>query len=820
GLRPLYPYLRGYCPQTPYQGGALPPLDPLVGQVVRIMSKKNSKVDNKDDLSDSDDESEGWDEKSEDSDAKQPMKQKNVTQDKDLKKKKDEEEDDISDNGNESDGWDEKSSEEEKNEHSVPTKDKPAEDKVIKATTEEQKTVPQKRERPWWMLPEQEVVKEPIKGKVKKIDEIKTKQPVEPKKQEKEQVEVIVKTISTRERIQTELKSIVEVSEGRSKEEQKEDPDSSLFDGDVGSTTIAMSVASLVTKDVNKEKKDSTRGQRGKGGRDQQTQNLPLFAQLERLDQLLMQELAVADPHTPIYVERLQDESILLNLAQRIQTLYETSKQFAKAATVAAVRLEHLYYKTQHHYYAGRQIQEKEKDQELEKEKELTPLVRQLAQLVRKYALEEHHKTRHEILYNLFLILQCSLNILYYNIQIRAILCLAYHLAACDYFEEAKNILLATHMHELIPKIEVVGEDADVGMQILYNRAIAQLGMSAFRKGNAIEAHSALNELCSSGKVKELLGQAQIHTNAAAIQQQGQQQQGRTAAAISGRIERERLLPFHMHINYDALETVQLTSAMLVELPQLAQSGRTIDEALADPRRKLVCLQRGYRGGLYSVMNGPAETNREQVFQASQYLMNGEWKEADKSIRSMKVWSILEAGHPGIQYMVSQLIREGAFHIFVLQASRIYDSISLQFLAELFNDEEKKEENISDNKENEITSSSAQQQPQPQSLSQSQDSLRHIRSKITKLILQNDLPAAIDTQQNILVYRRQIPSYTQRSAILLADKVSKCGEGADKLWDAKAWSGEKEKDKVQSAQAQSVITLTNATQDSQDEFKD
>jgi translation initiation factor 3 subunit C len=207
------------------------------------------------------------------------------------------------------------------------------------------------------------------------------------------------------------------------------------------------------------------------------------------------------------------------------------------------------------------------------------------------------------------------------RLRSRAVLCHVFHHALHNEFYRARDMLLMSHVHQS-------AHNMDVDTQILYNRTVAQLGLSAFRNGLIEETESLLRDLYANPTlVKERLAQ-------------GTQRRGPDYAVApeQEKLEKARQLPFHQHINLELLECAYLVSSMLIEVPQMA-----LEEY--DPERKRDIKSRMFRRQLDSfdkqIFAGPPENKREHVVQAAKALQVGEWRKCIDLIDSIKVWSLM-----------------------------------------------------------------------------------------------------------------------------------------------------------------------------------
>ena len=236
-----------------------------------------------------------------------------------------------------------------------------------------------------------------------------------------------------------------------------------------------------------------------------------------------------------------------------------------------------------------------------------------------------------------------------------------YFLALHENYYKSRDMMLMSHLQETIPNF-------DIQTQILFNRTLVQIGLCAFRLGLVYEAQNTLQEICGSGRQKELLAQGIIIQRFAQV------------SAEQEKLEKQRQLPFHMHINLELLECVYLTCSMLLEIPLLAQTGSS-----PDVRKRII--SKTYRRMLEyherQIFTGPPENTRDHVMQASKALAAGEWKKSIEFIHSIKIWELMP-GAEDIKEMLSTQIQEEGLRTYLFTYAPFYDSLSVATLGAMF----------------------------------------------------------------------------------------------------------------------------------------
>ncbi|CAH1764572.1 10360_t:CDS:2 [Entrophospora sp. SA101] len=416
---------------------------------------------------------------------------------------------------------------------------------------------------------------------------------------------------------------------------------------------------------------------------------------IDRLDDEFTKSLQNIDPHTTDYVDRLKDETFLYSTIVRGQLYFEK------------------------HNLADNISRPDQVIQTVE-----NTVNQQIPSGISSTIIPPHlTQDSSDLIHALCVYLYKNGESL---LRTRAMLCHIYHHALHNRFYTARDMLLMSHLQDTI-------HQSDVGTQILHNRTMVQVGLCAFREGMIKEAQSCLMEICGSGRVKELLAQ-------------GLQLQKYALPPEQEKLDKQRQLPFHMHINFELLECVYLTCSMLLEIPSMAAADSNPEarkKIISKPFRKLLEYSEK------QVFSGPAENTRDHIMGAAKALAVGEWQRSQELIGAIKIWDLMPEKKKIIE-MLNHKIQEEGLRTYLFTYSTYYANLGLEQLSNMF------------------------------SLP-----VNNVTSIVSKMIWNEELAASLDQVENAIVLHRVEPTKVQQLALMLAEKVVTFVEANEKLLEQK-----------------------------------
>lgn len=428
---------------------------------------------------------------------------------------------------------------------------------------------------------------------------------------------------------------------------------------------------------------------------------------VERVDDEFTKALQFMDPHTTEYVDRLRDETklyqTLLRVQMYIEHVTEDPKDTLGLARILVRRVDHLYFKpnnvinmTEQIAWAG--VEGNSKATPRPSEKDL--------------ASSAYPTT---LISNMCSVLYKQNNTVF---RTKAMLAHVYHYALNNEYYKARDMFLMSHLQSSIAS-------AEPQLQVLFNRTLVQLGLCAFRNGLIAEAQQSLQEVCSSPRLKELLGQ------------------GLAKYAQAGVVDKQRVLPFHTHINLELLECVFLCSSLLMEVPFMAAHNSSID-AKKKVISKLFRRMLDYHER--QVFCGPPENTRDHIMQAAKALQRGDWEGARDLVCAIKIWSLLP-NPEAIKAMLTDKLQIEGLRTYLFTYWSHYSTLSLATLADMF-----------------------------------QLAQKDVAAIVAKMIAQEELSGSLDQKTGSVVFTQAVEqTKLQQLAVALSDKVIQLAERNERL---------------------------------------
>lgn len=240
------------------------------------------------------------------------------------------------------------------------------------------------------------------------------------------------------------------------------------------------------------------------------------------------------------------------------------------------------------------------------------------------------------------------------SVKMTIVCYMAYQLAQQGLYREGRDALLRADVRGFL-----LSDSASTLMVLgtVFNRAIAQLALSAFLAGNMYETYQLIGSIWSHDQTEVLLGQ-------------------KIPPFLSEAVELKysfNMVPPHLHIPYQHLELAAMLSALIIDTNKEAKN--PYDRNQRDHQRYF------YQAITRRIpLIGSASTTQERIGAAYRALKKGDFMSAKESVEGMAAWSSLPDGKNALQRYLQKL-KECALRIFCLANRCNFSTFCVSMLA-------------------------------------------------------------------------------------------------------------------------------------------
>ena len=247
-----------------------------------------------------------------------------------------------------------------------------------------------------------------------------------------------------------------------------------------------------------------------------------------------------------------------------------------------------------------------------------------------------------------------------------------YFLCVGNEYESAIKLFNSSNLFELISVFK------SESLKILFNRTMAQLGLSAFKNLDLEEVLRYLTPLCTKGptKLREYLSQSYTKEN--------------EKNTLFDREDKKRAIPYIMKINVEDLDTIFYLSSMIYDASKILLEKIIGFDSNIEYNYSSHTFERIFFNFQRQQFNGPSNIDKDKKLATTTFLMKGDWK---KCIEDLKQLNLIKK-YNYLQDKLFELIKRTALKCYLIFYMSEFQSFELNKLSKRFEIDAKEVKNI------------------------------------------------------------------------------------------------------------------------------